>query len=93
LSSSSAAQFRRRYLAVTYMQGSIIPAGRMAVATLTCVSGCSCTPVQLVFGQDTNNGIAATEVRLPASAMLVLSQHRMRVAQAWWCAPTTSDST
>jgi hypothetical protein len=60
---SSTIQFERRYLAVTYMQGSIIPAARRAVATLMCVSGCSCAPIQLLFREETNIGIAATEVR------------------------------
>jgi hypothetical protein len=62
-SSAQAVQFERRYLAVTYMQGSILSAAARAVATLACVSGCSCVPIQLGFREDANNGIAATEVR------------------------------
>jgi hypothetical protein len=57
-----AVDFRRRYLAVTYLQGSNIPAKRMAVAYLTCVRGCKCKPIQLTFRDEASTGIAATEV-------------------------------
>uniref|UniRef100_A0A383VXD9 SGNH hydrolase-type esterase domain-containing protein n=1 Tax=Tetradesmus obliquus TaxID=3088 RepID=A0A383VXD9_TETOB len=55
-------QFDRRYLAVTYVQGSSNPAETMAVATVACVSGCRCKPVQIEWRKTTNTGMAATEV-------------------------------
>jgi hypothetical protein len=58
----SAADFQRRYLAVTYLQGSNVPARRMAAAQLVCVRGCKCKPVQLTFRSEANTGIAATQV-------------------------------
>lgn len=55
-------QFDRRYLAVTYFQGTTNPAETMAVATVACVSGCRCKPVQIEWRKTTNTGMAATEV-------------------------------
>ncbi|WIA34002.1 hypothetical protein OEZ86_012387 [Tetradesmus obliquus] len=55
-------QFDRRYLAVTYFQGTTNPAETMAVATVACVSGCRCKPVQIEWRKTTNTGMVATEV-------------------------------
>jgi hypothetical protein len=62
--SATASGFGRRYLAVTYLQGSILPAQRMAVAHLACVHGCKCKPMQLAFRDEVSTGIAATEVSM-----------------------------
>ncbi|WIA13856.1 hypothetical protein OEZ85_002430 [Tetradesmus obliquus] len=71
--SSTAAQFERRYLAVTYLQGSSMPVGKMDAATLACVRGCRCKPVQLEWRVDTNTGIAATEVSLHPSCLVSIT--------------------
>jgi hypothetical protein len=69
----AAVAFRRRYLAVTYLQGSNIPAKRMAVAHLTCVRGCKCKPIQLTFRNEASTSIAATEVSRNINCMTVCS--------------------
>ncbi|WIA33999.1 hypothetical protein OEZ86_012384 [Tetradesmus obliquus] len=71
--SSTATQFERRYLAVTYLQGSSIPVDKMGAATLACVRGCRCKTVQLGWRVDTNTGIAATEVSLHPSCLVSIT--------------------
>ncbi|WIA34000.1 hypothetical protein OEZ86_012385 [Tetradesmus obliquus] len=71
--SSTAAQFERRYLVVTYQQGSSMPAGKMGAATLACVRGCHCKTVQLALGDLVLTGIAATEVSLHPSCLVSIT--------------------
>uniref|UniRef100_A0A383VXF2 SGNH hydrolase-type esterase domain-containing protein n=1 Tax=Tetradesmus obliquus TaxID=3088 RepID=A0A383VXF2_TETOB len=71
--SSTAAQFERRYLAVTYLQGSSMPASKMGAATLACIRSCRCKTVQMEWRVDTNTGIAATEVSLHPSCLVSIT--------------------
>jgi hypothetical protein len=68
--SNAPAEYDRRYLAVTYMQGTTMPAERMGVAHVACIRGCSCKRLLLAFRAETNTGIAATEVRHVDCALL-----------------------
>jgi hypothetical protein len=67
-SGTTPADFDRRYLAATYMQGTSMPAERMGIAHVACIRGCSCKRLLLEFRAEANTGIAATEVRhLPSN--------------------------
>jgi hypothetical protein len=73
------ADFERRILAVTYMQGTNMPAERMGVAHVACVRGCSCKRLLLTFRAEANTGIAATEVCHVDSAHFVREMMRQAV--------------
>jgi hypothetical protein len=79
---SSADQFKRRYLAVTYLQGSVMPAERMGIAYITCVQGCRCKRVQLAFRGEVSTGIAAIEVSCNRQCMLTCATICLRTSTA-----------